>query len=164
MSRGPGRVQAGILRVLATAPNRSAAELAEYIFGNTTATALASVRRALGRLIAVGQIIQLPPVIGMPNFYGLAVSEKRHQARQRAKARQQAREREDRERAARYHAGLGVAPQERLPETLAGRDKLAKILGLLGSDKDGEVLAAARRAEQQRKKMALSWAELLGAV
>jgi hypothetical protein len=40
--------------------------------------------------------------------------------------------------------------------------KLAKTLGLLGSDRDGEILSAARAAERQRKELDLSWAVLRG--
>ena len=39
--------------------------------------------------------------------------------------------------------------------------RLARICGLFGSDHDGEALAAARQAEKIRKKMGLTWEELL---
>ena len=39
--------------------------------------------------------------------------------------------------------------------------RLARVCGLLGSDHDGEALAAARQAEKLRKKVGLSWDELL---
>jgi hypothetical protein len=48
-------------------------------------------------------------------------------------------------------------------EDAVARSLLVKILGLLGSDHDGEVLNAAKRAEEQRKLMGKSWAELLAA-
>ena len=44
---------------------------------------------------------------------------------------------------------------------LVGRQRLARVCGLLGSDHDGEALAAARQAEKLRKKLGLTWDELL---
>jgi hypothetical protein len=41
------------------------------------------------------------------------------------------------------------------------RDRLAKLLGLLGSDHDGEVTAAARQAEHLRRAAKLTWSEIL---
>jgi len=43
------------------------------------------------------------------------------------------------------------------------RGRLARVLGLLGSAHDGEVLAAARAAEQLRSLANATWGELLGA-
>jgi hypothetical protein len=39
--------------------------------------------------------------------------------------------------------------------------RLARVCGLLGSDHDGEALAAARQAEKIRKKIGVTWDELL---
>jgi hypothetical protein len=44
---------------------------------------------------------------------------------------------------------------------LVDRHRLARVCGLLGSDHDGEALAAARQAEKIRKKLGLTWEELL---
>ena len=44
---------------------------------------------------------------------------------------------------------------------LADRQRLARACGLFGSDHDGEALAAARQAEKIRKKVGLTWEELL---
>jgi len=44
---------------------------------------------------------------------------------------------------------------------LVDRQRLARVCGLLGSDHDGEVLAAARQAEKIRQKLGLTWEELL---
>ena len=41
------------------------------------------------------------------------------------------------------------------------RDKLAKILGLLGSDKTGEVMSAAQAADALIRNAKTSWAEVL---
>jgi hypothetical protein len=40
-------------------------------------------------------------------------------------------------------------------------DKLRRVLGMLGSEHDGEVLAAARAAEVLRRRMGAQWDELL---
>jgi hypothetical protein len=45
--------------------------------------------------------------------------------------------------------------------TGADHDKLVKILGMLGSSHDGEVLAAARKAEEERKRLNTSWDQLI---
>jgi hypothetical protein len=44
---------------------------------------------------------------------------------------------------------------------LVDRQRLARVCGLLGSDHDGEALAAARQAEKIRQKVGLTWEELL---
>ena len=44
---------------------------------------------------------------------------------------------------------------------LVDRQRLARVCGLLGSEHDGEALAAARQAEKLRKKLGLTWDELL---
>ncbi|MFL5254384.1 MAG: hypothetical protein ACJ8AI_16080 [Rhodopila sp.] len=44
---------------------------------------------------------------------------------------------------------------------LVDRQRLARVCGLLGSEHDGEALAAARQAEKLRKKVGLTWEELL---
>ena len=41
------------------------------------------------------------------------------------------------------------------------RDKLVKILGLLGSDKTGEILSAARAANALIRNANTGWAEVL---
>ena len=44
---------------------------------------------------------------------------------------------------------------------LVDRQRLARVCGLFGSEHDGEALAAARQAEKIRKKVGLTWEELL---
>ena len=41
-------------------------------------------------------------------------------------------------------------------------EKLARILGLLGSDFDGEAVAAARKVETARRRTGRTWHQLLG--
>ena len=45
--------------------------------------------------------------------------------------------------------------------TLVDLQRLARVCGLFGSEHDGEALAAARQAEKIRKKVGLTWEELL---
>jgi hypothetical protein len=49
----------------------------------------------------------------------------------------------------------------RVSPLAADRERLAKISGLLGSSHDGEVVAAARKAEALRRTSGLTWAQLL---
>jgi hypothetical protein len=41
------------------------------------------------------------------------------------------------------------------------RDKIAAVLGMMGSEHDGEALAAARMAERLRLQIGATWSELL---
>jgi hypothetical protein len=44
---------------------------------------------------------------------------------------------------------------------LVDLQRLVRVCGMLGSDHDGEVVAAARQAEKLRKALGLSWGDLL---
>ena len=44
------------------------------------------------------------------------------------------------------------------------RPKLARVLGMLGSEHDGEVLAAAHVADTMVRKSGLSWAKILSSI
>jgi hypothetical protein len=45
--------------------------------------------------------------------------------------------------------------------TPAFADKLVKVLGMLGSDHDGEIAAAGRRAHSMLKAMGLTWSDVI---
>jgi hypothetical protein len=45
--------------------------------------------------------------------------------------------------------------------TLLDREQLARVLGMLGSDHDGEVAAAGRQAERLRRQAEMTWHEIL---
>jgi hypothetical protein len=85
------------------------------------------------------------------------------EARQRAKERQERREWEARSRA--EFAQMFNERQREKQATAAERVKaapeFAKILGLLGSEHDGEVLNAASQAERLRKKVQAQWSDLI---
>ena len=46
-------------------------------------------------------------------------------------------------------------------ERTAPKERLAAILGMLGSAHDGEILAAARAAEAERRRLGATWRQLL---
>ena len=83
------------------------------------------------------------------------------------------RDRRERERQGRHDKARADAEAEAkafrlLMERLAGPPKsrgvaakIANLLGMLGSDHDGEVLNAARHAERLRKESDLTWPQLL---
>jgi hypothetical protein len=52
---------------------------------------------------------------------------------------------------------MGAMP---IPPDLAS--KLAKVLGMLGSDHDGEIAAAGRRANQMIRNAGLTWPQVIG--
>ena len=41
------------------------------------------------------------------------------------------------------------------------RDRLARVLGMLGSAHDGEIIAAARQAERLRADAGLTWTDIV---
>jgi hypothetical protein len=45
--------------------------------------------------------------------------------------------------------------------TALDREKLARVLGMLGSEHDGEVIAAARQAERIRCDAGMTWGQIL---
>ena len=47
--------------------------------------------------------------------------------------------------------------------TAGDAERLAKMLGMLGSSHDGEVVAAARQAERIRASLGLLWHDIIGA-
>src|SRR5436853_169114 len=55
----------------------------------------------------------------------------------------------------------GAAPNCLRPGCDIDRERLAKLLGMLGSCYDGEVVAAARQAERLRADAGLTWPEIL---
>jgi hypothetical protein len=53
-----------------------------------------------------------------------------------------------------------VSEKASKPIDQADREKLVKILGMMGSDHDGEALNAARQAEQIRRRLGLTWEQI----
>ena len=160
MSRGLGYRERLILDSLApdyrhgVAPNYSASQLASIIAdsrGRPNVSDLVSVRRALYSLERKGLVIRREAPPGRSKWlWTLASAAKRE-------ARRQRRAREKTEGARRRKKFL-----ERADAATATNARLAKLLGMLGSDHDGEVLSAARQVEAERRKLGKVWTEILG--
>jgi hypothetical protein len=166
MSRGAGNVQRAILDCLSRKwPSLSVVEITCFVYGaelspddDPTNSMLASTRRALGKLQQAGLVVRLNLIDDDDHVtfqWALVARRKKEQkkeeeaARAGAKSRQRANDRADERSTLR----------KRKPST--GVDLIVKILGMLGSSHDGEVLAAARRAEEQRIKLGSSWEQII---
>jgi hypothetical protein len=156
MSRGAGKVERGILSAVSNGMPWCTYDLADRILRSTSDSAQVSVRRALRKLAAQGRVSQVPSDL-ITKVWCQATVEKRRQSREQAKQRKRQEERAQREEDARRAAAFD---RQTLPRA-GDRGKLAKILAMLSSTHDGEVLAAARRAERLRKQMDMSWEGLL---
>jgi hypothetical protein len=80
---------------------------------------------------------------------------------ERKKAEANARRAREEARRARERASWGRWTSGAAEIHSSSRTLLVKALGMLGSDHDDEILAAARTAEQQRRKLNLTWDELI---
>jgi hypothetical protein len=158
MSRGLGYVQRTILEYLSTQQHASADAIVRHVYRrelgkkDTPSPAMSiSVRRALAGLVKdemAGRIfdyrLRVWHWLSIENY---RVFRKREESSERTRARKESKKREA-SRLARIEESRGISV-------------LAKILGMLGSEHDGEALTAARRAEDQRRKLGMTWAELL---
>src|SRR6185437_2725574 len=130
MSRGFGAIQRAVLDALSDKLiiTHSTIDLAHVInHGVRSKSVIASVHRALRILEAMGKVVRVE------GKWVLAT-----------------RQREARSYNRRKRHGPIPHQNERLR-------LLSKILGMLGSSEDGEVLAAARKAEAKRVELGLSW-------
>lgn len=134
MSRGFGAIQRAVLDALSAELilTLSTIDLALVLnHGVRSRSIIASVHRALRTLESVGKVVRIE------GKWVLATRQREARSHNRRK----------------HHAA--VAPQnERLR-------LLSKILGMLGSSEDGEVLAAARKAEAKRLELGLSWEAII---
>jgi hypothetical protein len=134
MSRGFGAIQMAVLDALSA--NQilalSTIDLALVLNnGVRSRSIIASVHRALRTLEAVGKVVRIE------GKWVLATRQREARNYNRRK----------------QHAP--ATPQD-------GRLRLlSKILGMLGSSEDGEVLAAARKAEAKRMELGLSWETII---
>lgn len=158
MSRGLGRVQRMILECLSVEESASAEIIAKFVFhgelgkrGVPSQSMLVSVRRSLAgflHLELVGRTFDRE--MGVWKWESIETHRKRQK---REKVRERA--------SARARARRDKAFKQREAEANSGVYLLAKILGMLGSDHDAEVLVAAHRAEDQRRKLGMTWSQLL---
>lgn len=158
MSRGLGYVQRTILEYLSMQGCVSTDAIVRHVYrkelGKNDAPSPAmsiSVRRALAGLVKnkmAGRVFDYRlRVWNWLSIESYRDFRKREGSGERARARKEAKKKEaSRLSRIRENGDLSV---------------LAKILGMLGSEHDGEALTAARRAEDQRRKLGMTWAELL---
>lgn len=135
MSRGFGAIQRAVLDALSDKliVTLSTLDLAHIVNGGVRSRSMiASVHRALRTLEAVGKVVRLD------GRWALA-----------------SRQREARSYRYRQHP---ESPVQQRNERLK---LISKILGMLGSSQDGEVLAAAKRAEAKRVELGLSWDDII---
>jgi hypothetical protein len=164
MSKGFGRVERLILEQLdadSIAVGRTVPELRAAM----PETAEPSLRRALASLKRK-QLVEHKQDTGRQihdRWVSVAV------ATEHAKWKREERRREKRrethmdallDREINWRAEQLAAQRRREADPAAGT--LAKVLGMMGSAHDGEVLSAALKAEDARKKSGKTWQELLG--
>jgi hypothetical protein len=181
MLRVPENLQRAILDVL-DERQATARELEKIIFGRLTDVGEVLVRRALRTLQSAGEVVP-------DEDSWLRWSKEKEKARQREVREERARQKKARQQEKAEHESARRAAdewekteQERgrresretnwkavldaidAPSDPSRRDReiLAKILGMLGSDHEGEKLNAAEGAEKYRRKIGMTWAELLG--
>ena len=171
MSPKPGRVELRILELLRSIERLRPAKIAFEIAGRAEPTAAlsASVRRALASLRKKGRVVRVM------DYWMLAETwQQAEMRRQREREREEElwRQRQVEERK-KKQSGDSRTEEKDWPELttndtlhgeidygVAGR-RLVKILGLLGSPHEAEVLNAARQAEHIRRRLRLSWAKII---
>jgi hypothetical protein len=121
-----------------------------------SASSEASVRRALASLLRKGLIFHTKDEKTGRKEWKSGEGERKERER---RARREARE----AKAARKQAWREAQARARTKhvERQSSVRVLAKLLGLLGSEHDAEVLAAARKAEAERKRLGKTWQEIL---
>lgn len=165
-------VERRILELLDGADRLQAGKIAWWVAGQATPTAAlaASVRRAVSGLQKKGRVVRVEGDAWMLEEKWRHREDQRKRdeaaeqarvereriaqadARQKAEAERRAREDANREPAAVPHRGTDIA---------ADAARLVKVLGLFASAHDGEVLSAARQAEQIRRRLGRRWDELI---
>lgn len=159
MSRGLGRVERRIVELIAGADRLTATKIAWWVSGQAAPTPAltVSVRRALATLARKGLLVR-----DGREWMSAAVARRAEEQRQREA------ERAAREKAEQEPRASAEEPRQRTPlggatTPGAGIDRLVKVLSMLGSDHDGEVLAAARQAEALRRRLGIGWDMLIAA-
>ena len=159
MSRGLGRVELRILEILAGSERLRPAQIAFEIAGRTepTVALAASVRRALTGLRKKGRLVSV-----MGDWMLAETWQWRREQRERGDelARRRETQEPSEERAVDERTREDGEFDNQIDYRVEGR-RLSKILALLGSPHEGEVLNAARHAEQIRRRLRLSWEEMI---
>jgi len=170
MSRGPGRIEQEVLALLREGSLR-VRDLCWFVYhevsdqtpetwklGSTPAQR-AAISRAIASLRRRGEPLIRERYEGETYFrHSTVPSAAERVARyfkdeeRRARRRQKRAEREARKAPAHKHRAVVAADRERL----------AKLLGMLGSEHQGERDAAARQIEMMRQKLGGNWQDVLG--
>lgn len=154
-----GRIEKLIAESLAAECLLDAGELARHIFGVSVPSKaqLVSVRRALRSLQRKGIVDRGTEPSGRRSAMWMLREDKTQFARNaRRRNRYHQRRQGQREEAERVFREMF----ERKPAPDLA--KMAKILAMLGSSHEGEVLNAARKAEDLRRRLGVTWDALLG--
>jgi hypothetical protein len=114
------------------------------------------IRRACNRLAATGHLHRFGKSWALPPETNAEAKSRRKRFRISARD-----EREQAERLARMRPLFDPTLVKATPLDRATRIKLTKMLGLLGSEHDGEVLNAARQVERLRTEIGATWADLI---
>lgn len=152
MGKGYGPVQRAVLEAVTASGWRAmpVPDIASAVFPKgATASNLASMRRALANLRQDGWIVK----VGR-DWITKEVQGKKDRQKERHQKNRERSHREQESWSRYFHS-------KRKAEPKADTDLLVKFLGMLGSDQDGERLNAARLVERERKRLGLSWAELI---
>jgi len=175
VSRGLGRVERRILELLDEGTDSlPAGRIAWMIAGQAkpTLALAASVRRAVSGLQKKGRVVRVEGRAWMleENWRRREEQRKRDEAAERERAERErkaqadARQKADAESRAREDAHREPAAEwapHRGTDIAADAARLVKVLGLFASAHDGEVLSAARQAEQIRRRLGRRWDELI---
>ena len=172
---GLALVERQILELLERADSLQAGKIAWWIAGQAkpTAALAASVRRAVSVLQKKGRVVRVEADAWMleEKWRHREDQRKRDEAAEQERAEREriaqadARQKAEAERRAREDAHREPAEAEWAPhrgmDIAADTARLVKVLGLFASAHDGEVLSAARQAEQIRRRLGRRWDELI---
>ena len=161
MSRGFGRIERAIIEALdlnSSVFGTTGLDLAHWVAGATNSP---SVRRALRRLEAKGVIEPLPKRYGRSIIWALTKKTKDEARRERRRKRDRARQ-QKRKYEARQEYEESQMARQRLQDRARDTARLERLLGMLGSAHEGELLNAARLVERERRRLGKTWKEILG--
>lgn len=160
MSRGFGQIERAIIRFLdynLGAADATGPELAEWIAGTADSP---SVRRALKRLEAKGVVAPLPGRYRRSIIWILTKTAKDEARRERRRERDRARRAEQKSQTRQESEDVRMTWQHHLDRS-RNTARLERLLGMLGSAHEGEVLNAALLVEKERRHLGKTWKEIL---
>ncbi len=153
--RAHWRVEQLVLNIIRRDPKTGEAR---SFTGRQHADARKRIRRACDRLAAIGQLQKVGVGWTLPPETPAEARARRKRTKTSAQSEQ-----EQMRRASTGFRSIFDAVWTSPPIDRATRSTLVKVLGLLSSNHDGEVLTAARQAERLRKELGVTWNELIAA-